>query len=186
MVEKEGVRKFAFVGTSCIGKTTILDHYRQRYSDNPNVVFVEEAARVFFTENPSITDRFSVEAQGQVQALALQNEQVAHSSGATVIFCDRSVIDAVAYVRANGDKEGSEELLQRVTFWLPTYHKFLLLDPADIPYATDDIRQEDEVTRQQFHSAFVELFEEKQIPYELLSGTVDERMARIDELLAAV
>ena len=176
--------KVAFVGTSCVGKTTLLEQYRQKFSGRKDVVFVEEAARAFFQANPDIKDRFSAEIQGRVQTLALHNEQEAHASGARVILCDRSVIDAVAYVRANGDKMGSEELLQRIGFWLPTYRKFLLLDIVDIPYVTDDIRREDVNKRQQFHNAFLELFGEKRILYELLGGTVRERMKRVDEILS--
>lgn len=185
MIEQEQPRKVAFVGTSCIGKTTLLEYYRQRYSGNSQVAFVEEAARVFFQANPEITDRFSEESQGKVQALALQNEQAAYNSGVKVILCDRSVIDAVAYVKAHGDPEGSDRLLDNVSFWLPTYHKFLLLDPIGVPYATDEVRLEDSDKRQQFHDAFVALFSEKEIPYELLSGTLEERISRVDEILTS-
>lgn len=130
-----------------------------------------------------MTDRFSADAQGRVQALALKNEQDAHNSGAKVILCDRSVIDAVVYVRAHGDRKGADKLLQGVEFWLPTYHKFLLLNPADVLYQSDDVRQEDEQVRQGFHSAFLEFFEESGIPFELLSGTREERITRVDEII---
>lgn len=184
MPKKEKSIKIAFVGTSCTGKTAIIETYRRRFKNNPKVAFVEEAARIYFQNNPHVIDRFSVDAQGKVQALALSNEQSAHATGARVILCDRSVIDAVAYVKAQGNKEGSEELLQKVEFWLPTYYKLLLLDPADISYSRDEVRQENESKRWQFHETFIELFEEKQISYELLSGVIEERTARIDQILA--
>lgn len=184
MSEREQPIKVAFVGTSCIGKTTLVDEYRQRFSGNSSYgAVVEEAARTFFTQNPDVTDRFSAEAQGQVQALALRSEQDAHNTGARVILCDRSVIDAVVYVRANGDREGADRLLKGVEFWLPTYHRFLLLDPADVPYQIDDVRQEDEQVRQGFHNAFLEFFQESGIPFELLSGTVEERITRVDQII---
>ncbi len=177
------IKKLAFVGSSCVGKTTTLDHFRKSSAGNPNMAFVEEAARIFFTQNPQITERFSADTQGKVQALALKNEQGAHQAGARVILCDRSVIDAVVYVISQGDIKGAEELLKRVEFWLPTYHKFLLLDPADIPYETDDIRQETPETRQKFHDAFLNFFKETGIPYELLSGTEEARIKRVTEII---
>lgn len=177
------IRKLAFVGTSRVGKTTILEHFKKSFAGNPNVAFVEEAARTFFRQNPQIKDRFSVDTQGQIQALALRNERDIHQSGARIIFCDRSVIDAVVYVRSQGDKKGSDELLERVKMWLPTYHKFLLFDPVDIPYETDDIRQETSETRQKFHDAFLTFFKETNIPYELLSGTKEERIKRVTEII---
>ncbi len=184
MSERESPVKVAFVGTSCVGKTTLLEEFGRRLTDNPGAMIVPEAARIFFTANPNITARFGKEAQGQVQSLALQQEQDAHNIGARVILCDRSVIDAVVYVRAHGDKEGAAELLDRVSFWLPTYNKFLLLDPADVPYKTDEVRQEDEQVRQGFHNAYLEFFEESKIPYELLSGNLEERIARVDQIIA--
>lgn len=183
MVEKETPVKLAFVGTSCIGKTTLLEEYGRRLNGRTDAVIVPEAARVFFTDNPSITEKFAKEAQRQVQSLALQQEQEVHNAGARLILCDRSVIDAVVYVRAHGDTEGAAKLLDRVSFWIPTYNKFLLLNPADVLYKTDDVRQEDEYVRQSFHEAYLEFFQESGIPYELLSGTLEERIARVDELV---
>lgn len=176
--------KVAFIGTSSVGKTTLVEEYERRFSGNTKVAIVPEAARRFFTDNPHVTDRFGVDAQGQIQALALQQEQNAHNGGAEVILCDRSVIDAVVYVQAHGDNEGASQLLDRVSFWLPTYNKFLLLDPADVPYETDDIRQEDESVRQRFHDAYLAFFEETGIPYELLSGTLEQRISRVDEIIS--
>lgn len=177
------IKKIAFVGTSSVGKTTILDHFKKRSTLNLNMIFVEEAARIFFKQNPQIEDRFSVNAQGEIQILTLKSEQDAHQSGARIILCDRSVIDAIVYVRAQGDYKGGKKLLKRVEFWLPTYHKFLLLDPADVPYQTDDIRQETPETRQKFHDEFLKFFEETGIPYELLSGTQKERIKRVTQIL---
>ncbi len=175
-------RKIAFMGTSSVGKTTTLEVAKKKF---PNAVFVEEAARDFFANN-IISDRFSAETQGKIQAMVLKNEKAAHESGARVIFCDRSVLDAVVYTREHGDPEGAEELFRRVQFWLPTYYLFLLLDPADIPYQQDEIRQESEEKRNAFHNVFVEFFEEKGISYELLSGTIEQRMKKIEDITKAI
>lgn len=180
MPEREQPRKLAFVGTSCVGKTTLLDEYKRR---SPLVTIVEEASRKFFIQNPDIKKRFSFEVQGKVQQVALENEERAHGSGATIILCDRSVIDAIVYVKAKGDQVGARELFKRIEFWLPTYHKFLLLNPADIPYQKDNVRQEDEAERQEFHEAFINFFNETGIPYELLSGTMEQRIVKVDEII---
>lgn len=183
MQEREPVKKIAFIGTSSVGKTETFEFYRKRFENDPQVIFVEEAARRYFKDHPEIVVRFAKEPQGEIQKIALRDEQEAHESGAKIIFCDRSVLDAVAYVRAHGDKDGSEELLERVVFWLPTYNMLLLLDPSDVPFVNDEQRKEKEEERNNIHNAFLELFAEKQIPYELLSGTREERYRRIDEIL---
>lgn len=181
MSERIGALKIAFVGTSCVGKTTLVEEYTKR--GIPGLVITDEAARDYFTRNPAVADRFSMGVQGKIQALALRNEQIAHKSGASRIICDRSVLDAVAYVRSQGDVHGSRQLLERVRFWIPTYQNLLLLDPADIPYRVDSIRQEGEETRQRFHLAFLGLFQEGGINYELLSGTLVQRISRVNQLL---
>ncbi len=176
--------KIAFIGTSCVGKTTLLEEYRETFKNDPRVAFVAEAARTFFAHHP-VSDRFSVEAQGKIQLLALKNEQEAHATGARLLFCDRSVLDAVVYVRASGDHQGASQLFERVRMWAATYTKLLLLDPAGVDYVTDGIRQEDLETRQQIHDAFIQFFQETSLPYELLKGAFQERCRRIDEILTA-
>jgi len=180
MLERGQFKKIAFVGTSCIGKTTLLNEYKRK---NPQVMIVGEASSEFFIKNPDIKDRFSFETQGKIQEFALKNERDAHKTGAKIILCDRSVLDAVIYVKSMGDSKGAKELLKRVEFWLPTYDKFLLLNPADIPYRRDSVRQEDEGTRQRFHEAFINFFNETGISYELLSGTVARRIIRVEEII---
>lgn len=185
MVERNEVTKIAFVGTSSVGKTTLMETYRKRHARNPNVAFVEEAARIYFIRHPSmpIAERFAVVSQGQVQDLALQQERAAHASGARLILCDRSVLDAVAYVRSTGDKEGADRLLRKVEDWIPTYTGLFLLDPVGIEFVNDDVRQEDPETRQRFHDAFVDLFESEGIRYQLLSGTLSQRAERVDHVV---
>lgn len=66
---------------------------------------------------------------------------------------------------------------------LPTYTTIFLLDPNDIPYEKDDIRQESAEIRMNNHKAFVEVLMEAKREYTLLSGTEEERKQKIDTLL---
>jgi predicted ATPase len=181
----ENQQKIALVGTSCIGKSTIFEHFKHIYAGDKKVSFVEEAARNYFTQNSRIPvdNRFSFQPQSEIQALALQAEQAAHSSGSLLIITDRSTLDAAAYVRAYGDIQGSRTLVERVRLWLPTYSSILLLNPEGVTFQQDDIRQEDENVRQRNHHAFVELFEEEGVPYELVSGTLEQRIKRVNEII---
>ncbi|OGH38198.1 MAG: hypothetical protein A3B44_00910 [Candidatus Levybacteria bacterium RIFCSPLOWO2_01_FULL_38_21] len=178
--------KVAFVGTSSVGKTSLLWEYKKRMKNNPSVAFVHEAARDFFKDNPTVKKRFAKDASEKIQSLMLKREKKAHMSRAKIILCDRSVIDAVVYVKSTGDLEGARELLEKVRFWLPTYYKFFLLDPTDIIYEKDKIRQEDKKVRQALHKAFLEFFQESGIPYELLSGNIKERSAKVDKVLGII
>lgn len=181
--------KIAFVGTSCIGKTTLIKACSAKLGDQ--AIVVEEAAREYFTVHPEVTERFGLEAQDAVQALALQKETAA-AEGARVgiedrplILCDRSVFDAAVYLYSQRNIAGAEELFNRLRTWLSThgYSKVFLLDPRNIPYETDEIRTESEATRQLFHDAFIEFFNLHNVAYELLSGTVDERLQRVEDFI---
>lgn len=187
MTERNEQRKIAFVGTSSIGKTTLIEELKKK-AERDNIrsfAFVPEAARDFFIAHRNIPQslRFSARVQGQVQDLQWGYECEAHDTDASNIISDRSVLDAVAYTRAYGDLKGADKLLAKVRLWLPTYSRILLLNPNDVPYETDDIRQEAEEIRMQNHEAFVSLFEERQIPYELLSGTLAQRLEHVNEVL---
>lgn len=185
MTGHEASRKIALVGTSCVGKTSILESYHKRFGDDHTIAIVEEAAREYFIQNPEIPiiERFGFEPQSAIQDLAKRKEQEAHDSGAKSILTDRSVTDAAAYVLGHGDREGSKRLISRVKFWLPTYHIIFLLDPDGVPYAQDETRQEALDVRLKNHEAFLELYEDEGIRFELLSGTLDQRIKRVDEVV---
>ncbi|HUC95745.1 MAG TPA: ATP-binding protein [Candidatus Saccharimonadia bacterium] len=174
-------RKIALVGTSCIGKTELLDKYRRKSKKDSRITVVEEAAMQYFAAN-KIKDKFSEASQFAIQSLALNLEALAERYGRLRTFCDRSVLDAPAYLRGIGNVEGSERLLQRVAFWLPTYTSIVLLDPSGIDYRQDDIRDETPETRLLFHEGFLAMFAEHKIPYQLVSGTLSERIKQIDSI----
>ena len=120
--------KIAFIGTLSSGKTAVFNALAKFYKGDSRVVFAEEAARVFFEKHDvPEEERQTAHIQGRIQGRALERELEAHSLGARVVFCDRSVLDAVVYVLDHGDKEGAQKLLARVRFWLSTYEKIFLL-----------------------------------------------------------
>lgn len=173
--------KIAFIGACCAGKTSLLRACQSHLAPGTSLAVVEEAARAFFQLHPQC-DRCSAQTQGLIQFQVLANEQAAHRSGAGLIVCDRSVIDSPAYAWAYGDRPGALALYERVRPWLSSYTRLFLLDPSDVPYCQDDVRQEDEATRQRLHGAFQELLSAAGIDHELLSGTMGERLDRVLEM----
>jgi nicotinamide riboside kinase len=173
-----------FVGAGCVGKTTLLQACQAKYGNLKGVEFVPEAARVFFTDNPmSEEERFLVQAQGQIQAMAIAAQSQASSTN-KLVFADRACLDAAVYVAANGDEAGGLELLDRARPWLPMYLRIFLLDPEGIPFEQDEVRKEAEEVRQRFHHAFANFFQDNSVPYALLSGSLEERMRQVDDVVA--
>jgi nicotinamide riboside kinase len=181
-----GSSKIALVGTSCIGKTTIFKHFHRLFQNDPAVAFVDEAAREFFAHHPEVTDRFSFDAQGQVQELAFRKERAAALKKPLAILCDRSVFDAPAYVLAAGDVRGSDVLFERARGWGPTYTSIVLLDPSGVPFSADAVRDEDIELREAFHTGFVHLFERYGVAHTLVGGSLQDRISQIARLLGRV
>ena len=176
--------KIAFVGTSCVGKTSLFESLRKKYQKNSKIYFVEEAARVYYLTHPQVRNRFAFITQSQIQKQAQQLETEAQRSLTRIIICDRSVLDAAAYVYTRGGKSGAQKLMTRMKDWISTYTEIYLLDPKDIPYFSDEIRQESVEERVKFHEGFIKLFFEHNIPFQLLSGTLDQRLEFMEKQIS--
>ena len=172
--------KIAFVGGPSTGKTTVFEALKKEYEDKTYIIFIDEAARQFFHENQIVdADRGSAEVQAKIQDKILSREQLAIEAKPEMIITDRSVIDPVVYTEVRGDSKGSDELLARVRFWIPTYTHIFLLDPVDVPHINDKIRHESADKRNEIHKAYMRFFKVNDISYELLSGTLSDRIKKV-------
>jgi len=175
------ILKYAFVGTSCIGKTTqILEIQKLLSRLNPTMTteVVPEAARLYFKNHQS-DEPFSFESQKNIQQLAISLEENALSKNPQIVLCDRAVIDAIVYLNAVGNYNGAKELTNNVKKWIPSYTYFFLLDPHGIPYKKDAIRRESSETRMSFHHSFVSFFSSHTLPYSLITGPKNKRLEDI-------
>ena len=175
------VIKIAFVGGPSSGKTTLFDALGKEHSKSQDIAFIDEVARQFFSENIiAPEDRSKAEVQARIQDQILSKEQQALEANLKIIICDRSVIDPVVYAESRKLNKLSDELLERIKFWIPTYTTIYLFYINDVVHAKDDIRYEDSALRQKIHQAYLDFFARNNIKYELLSGTLNERIAKVN------
>ncbi len=180
------IDKFAFVGPASVGKTTITEIYRSRFANNPYVAVLEEGAHQFFLANPRVGKGpiHVLEVQEQIQKFVLEKEQSAYKPGVRVIICDRSVVDPIVYAQFYLDNAQSvERLFNNVRGWLPTYSVFFLLDPADVLLEAGQFRKEKPDERLAIFEAFGEFLAKHSFPYKVISGSVQERVAKVDTIL---
>jgi nicotinamide riboside kinase len=170
----------AFIGAGCVGKTTLLDEYRRRFDGDHRIAFADEAAKQYFASHQMPEElRFTAPVQGEIQAMAMAAEQEACRRG-QLVLADRSTLDYPIYVSAIGDAEGAAALLKRARPWARMYRHLYLLDPSGVPFEQTAERQEDEVMRQVLHDEFLRFLAVHDIPYTLLSGTVETRIRAVD------
>lgn len=176
------IRKIAIVGGSATGKTTLLARLENQFAQNPNVVFVHESARQFFTENPhNIT--FSFEAQEKILDLVLENEKHAMSRHPRLIVTDTSALEVMFYTKVHGDEKGAAVLLKRIESYIATYTKFLVMNPNDVAFENDAIRRESKEVRDRIHRLIIEFYHTNNLRFELISGTIPERQKRVSDII---
>lgn len=174
--------KFAFIGAQSVGKTTMTEIFRRRFSGNPGIAVLDEGAFLFFQSHPEVTDR-SVQVQERIQNLVLERERAAYQPGIKVIISDRSVIDPIVYTQRWDTKENADRLLQNVKDWLPTYTLFILLDPTNVPSDTDSDRVETPFDRLAIHQAFKDFCAKHNLPLVEVSGSLQERANKVDRII---
>ena len=171
------MKKIAFVGTSCTGKSTLC----RSFSLDASVAIVPEAARDYFAQHPiPAALRFSFAVQGAIQRRIVNSEAEAERLGQeNKILCDRSVLDPAVYTLFGGNPSGSQLLLSHARRFLSSYSRIVVLDPDDIPYTQDQIRTENADDRMTVHYLFLECFTRWSIDFSVLSGTADERANQV-------
>lgn len=181
-------KKFALIGTSCVGKTTLLleleKNLLKKYSDK-KIISVQEAARHYF-EKRKVRNPFSYFNQYNIQTLAIDFEKEAQLQKPDIIICDRSVLDAFVYIKTMGTQKEAEKLLKRIKNWLTSYDHFFLLDPQGVSYQTDQIRRENMNVRKAFHNSFSSTLLDLLLPYTLISGNQKQRGNRMMDIISAL
>lgn len=174
--------KIALVGTCSSGKTTTLSYCREQFGENPDIIFVEEVARQFFTETPEARKWKQLKTQTEIAERLIASEQGALSNS-KIALCDSSVFEACAYTRTLDDEEAFEKIKTHLEHWFPTYDLLLLSDPTDIPLENDGLRTETEDIRMLVHEHLERLLEETNTPYTLLTGPKHLRLKTVSDLL---
>lgn len=175
--------KIALVGTCSSGKTTTLTYCKSQFGNHPNIMFVEEVARAFFTETPQARTWNQIKAQTEIANRLIASEKEALNN-AEIILCDSSVFEACAYSRALEDDTAFETVREHLTHWFPTYDLLLLCDPTDIPLEQDGLRTETEDIRLQVHEYLTDLLETTNTPYTLLTGPKHMRLKTVSDILS--
>lgn len=172
---------YSITGTHSVGKSTLLEVLRVRYGDS--ISFLDEPARQLiecgYAMNNEITEH------GLMMYISHFLRQIREAPH-TIVVCDRSVLDLVAYTTATlllqlSSEAGvlSREVLRLERQFIAAY----IFVPIEFPMVSDNVRPSDEAYRVLVQERIQQIFREEQLPFVRVTGSVEARVSQIVALI---
>ncbi|MNB90268.1 Trifunctional NAD biosynthesis/regulator protein NadR [compost metagenome] len=176
VVYRDLITKVVFVGAMSTGKSTITEALAQRY----RTVFASEYGRDYWTDH-QVDRRIGLAAFDEIAAGHIEREEQALLQANRYLFVDTNAITTYMYAL---DYHGqAPELLTRLALENAQRYDLFFLCDDDIPYDDTWDRSGDQ-KRHVFHKQIIADLKERRIPYITLRGSLEERMRKVDEVLA--
>ncbi|MFJ7405015.1 MULTISPECIES: AAA family ATPase [unclassified Lysinibacillus] len=176
IVYRDLITKVVFVGAMSTGKSTITEELARRYG----TTFASEYGRDYWTEH-QVDRRINLEAFDEIAVGHIEREEQALLAANRYLFVDTNAI--TTYMFALDYHGRAPELLTRIAFENAQRYDLFFLCDDDIPYDDTWDRSGDQ-KRQVFHKQIIADLKERRIPYITLRGSLEERIHKVDEVLA--
>ena len=169
------VQRVAILGAESSGKSTLTPALAAHYC----TVWVPEYLREFVATNarvPAEDDQFGI-ARTQ-----LEREDAAALKASRFLFCDTTPLMTAVYSRWYwGRVDAQLALLER-----RHDYAFTIVTAPDSPWEADGLQRDSEAVRQAVHKLLLDVLAEREIPYLLVSGSLQQRMLQAATLLDPV
>ncbi|MDF2937005.1 MAG: cytidyltransferase-related domain protein [Paenibacillaceae bacterium] len=175
-VYRDLVTKVVFVGAMSTGKSTLTEALAHKYG----TTFASEYGRDYWTEH-QVDRRITLEAFDEIAVGHLEREEQALLKANRYLFVDTNAI--TTYMFALDYHGRAPELLARLALENAKRYDLFFLCDDDIPY-DDTWDRSGEQKRSVFHKQIIADLKERRIPYITLRGSLEERMRKVDEVLA--
>ena len=203
----------SFTGAQSTGKSTLLEALIKANRFDERIVFVPEVTRILQREyNIPINEGASVMTQHQITCDHYRNAFKIEPSYVKLKVLDRCALDGLVYCRyfadqkqykmsdkagpdVNGDFDTEWETAARISHrYLPDmldkYDILFYTDPKDVPLVDDGERSASASFRNAIIKRFEDWIDQLRPKYKdkivILSGTVDERLQKIQDSIKKV
>ena len=176
VVYKDLITKVVFVGAMSTGKSTLTEALAQKYQ----TTFAPEYGREYWTTH-QIDRRIGFEAFDEIALGHLAREEEALLQANRYLFVDTNAITTYLYALDYHGK--APALLTQIALENASRYDLFFLCDADIPYEDTWDRSGDQ-KRQVFQKQVIADLQERRIPYITLSGSLEQRMAKVEAVLA--
>ncbi|MCM3702361.1 AAA family ATPase [Paenibacillus macerans] len=176
VVYRDLITKVVFVGAMSTGKSTITEALAQRYG----TTFASEYGRDYWTEH-QVDRRIGLEAFDEIATGHIEREEQALLRANRYLFVDTNAI--TTYMFALDYHGRAPELLTRIALENAQRYDLFFLCDDDIPYDDTWDRSGDQ-KRHVFHKQIIADLQERRVPFITLRGSLEERMRKVDEVLA--
>ncbi len=166
------VQRIAILGAESSGKSTLAERLAAHYG----TVWVPEYLREFVDTHgrvPFESDQYPIACTQR----AREDEAAAHAT--RFLFCDTTPLMTALYSRQYWGRVDPQ--LARLD-GRHDYARTLVTAP-DSPWEPDGLQRESEEVRQKVHRMLLATLEARAIPYVLLEGSLQQRLARVESLL---
>ena len=176
-------KQFIFVGAQGTGKTTILNHYKER-----GWYCITEVVRQLAARGVKINEMGDIEGQKKIyrKYQELLDRETSYIS-------DRGLIDVTAYTgylcrgRKKNKTEAEELFVEQYKGCLEFLNKhknaFVFYFPIEFDVVDDGVRSTDEKFRKEIDDNIKMILKNGDIPFIEVRGSVEERIALIDNFI---
>ncbi|AIQ35959.1 cytidyltransferase [Paenibacillus sp. FSL R5-0345] len=176
IVYRDLITKVVFVGAMSTGKSTITETLARSYC----TTFASEYGRDYWTEH-QVDRRIGLEAFDEIAVGHMEREEQAILAANRFLFVDTNAI--TTYMFALDYHGRAPELLTRIALENAQRYDLFFLCDDDIPYDDTWDRSGDQ-KRHIFHKQIMADLKERRIPYITLRGSLEERIRKVNEVLA--
>lgn len=176
-------KRIHITGAQGVGKTTVLNHFK-----NLGYNVITEVVRKLAKEGVNINEMGDVDGQKRIFK---EYQRLLKSKKGYI--SDRGLIDVASYTFShalveNDDNGPLRKLADKQFLTLEKFYKenpdiIVCYVPIEFPVIDDGVRSTDENFRNEIDFLIKNILDCAQIPYVEVTGTIEERIKKVDEIL---